>query len=82
MNALGITVAFLFFWTLIGIGLLLTVKGAIGLVPRETRISLVAGLPNDTGTTVAQELTSKVLLAVGMLLIYIGGSATFNVMFR
>lgn len=82
MNALGITMAFLVFWTMVGAGLALTIKGAIGLVPRETRISLIAGLQDDNGTSLAQELLSKIMLAIGLLLIYIGGSATYTVIFR
>ena len=82
MDALGITMAFLFFWSLVGVGLALTIRGAIGLVPKESRIGLVAGLDDDTGTTVAQELMSKIMLAAGMLMIYVGGSATYNALFQ
>ncbi len=82
MDGLGVLMAFLLFWLLMGVGLVASLIGARGLIPKDTRITLIANAPVDGGSAVIHELASKILLAVGMLLIYIGGSSAYNVMFR
>ncbi len=82
MDGLGLLMAFLFFWLLIGIGLVAMLIGARGLVPKNTRINLIANSASDGGAAVLQELASKIMLAGGMLLLYIGGTSVYNVIFR
>ncbi len=82
MNVMGIAMALLLFWAMLSVGIVLTLKGAIGLVPYEVRIDLIAGTRNQSRTTVLQETVNKVFLAVGLLLTYVGGSSVFNVLFQ
>ncbi|MBI4319159.1 MAG: hypothetical protein HY675_11770 [Chloroflexi bacterium] len=83
MNPIGIALAFVLFWAMIGLGLFLTFSGVVGLVRREDTVGIVVRSGTAQGTRqVAELIVNAVLLVVGLALAYAGAYATYTVIYR
>ncbi len=83
MNPLGLALAFVLFWAMIGLGLFLIFAGAVGIARREDTVGLLARSVAVQGSRQAVELVvNGVLLAVGVALAYGGAYATYMVIYR
>lgn len=82
MNAIGIALAFIFFWVVLAIGLFLVVYSVRRLTRHnELKRSAIVATNMATGTNVATYVMEAILLVVGLAMVYFGVSATYIVIY-
>ena len=81
MNPVGIAIAFVLFWALIGMGLFLTTTGIVGLAKKGTGIGYAARAEVATKQATGLMIYMIVLLA-GLAMTYAGAYATYAVIYR
>ena len=80
MNPIGIAIAFVMFWGVIGLGLFLTATGIVGLAKKGGIIGYAAQAENARLT--ASTAMYMIVLLAGLAMVYAGGYATYAVIYR
>ncbi len=83
MNPLGIAMAFVVLWAMIGLGVFLIATAAVRLTKKEAPMGAVATAMVAGETRVqAKTVVSVVLLLAGIVLTYVGGNGIYTVIYR
>ena len=83
MNPIGIAMAFLLFWAMIGLGLFLMANSVVKLSRGNASLGAVAQAATSGSTLIKMEtVVSLVLLVAGAALTWVGGVSVYNVIYR
>ncbi|MCL5266298.1 MAG: hypothetical protein M1343_14085 [Chloroflexi bacterium] len=80
MNPIGLVMAFVFFWLMVGAGAFLVIWALVLVSRRSLTLGIVGTEMNGPGSR--ELLVIAALLVIGAVLIYLGVSASFNVIFH
>ncbi len=80
MNPIGLVMAFVFFWLMVGAGAFLVIWALVLVSRRSLTLGIVGTEMNGPGSQ--ELLVIAALLVIGAVLIYLGVSASFNVIFH
>lgn len=83
MNPLGIAMAFVVLWAMVGLGVFLIATAAVRLTKRETPMGAVAtAVVTGESKLRTETIVSVVLLLAGIGLTYLGGNGIYTVIYR
>ncbi|TAK28888.1 MAG: hypothetical protein EPO21_21775 [Chloroflexota bacterium] len=80
MNPIGIAIAFVMFWGVIGLGLFLMATGVVGLAKKGGIIGYAAHA--ETARMTTSTVLYMVALLAGLAMTYVGAYATYAVIYR
>jgi len=80
VNPIGLVMAFVFFWLMVGAGAFLVIWALVLVSRRSLTLGIVGTEMNGPGSR--ELLVIAALLVIGAVLIYLGVSASFNVIFH
>ena len=79
MNPLGLGLAFVLFWVVIGLGLFITFSGLMGLGKGPAVSGITA---RHSATRLMRQFGHAILLAIGLGMVVAGGYAIYAVIYR
>ncbi|MDA8189029.1 MAG: hypothetical protein M0T85_12875 [Dehalococcoidales bacterium] len=83
MNPIGIAMAFLVLWMMIGLGIFLITTAAVRLTRGTARMGAVAQVAMAGQTKVMTEtIINVVMLVAGLGLAFVGGNGVYTVIYR
>lgn len=83
MNPIGLAMAFMLFWGMIGLGLFLMANSVVKLGRGNASLGLIAQtMTTGTGQMKMQTVVSLALLVVGVALTWVGANSVYNVIYR
>ncbi len=83
MNPLGLALAFVVLWAMIGLGIFLLVTAGVRLAKMEMPLGAVAqAVIAGQARARTETIISTVMLLAGVTLAYVGGNGIYTVIYR
>ncbi len=83
MNPIGIAMAFLLFWAMIGLGLFLVANSVIKLSRGTASLGLMAqAMTRGTAQVKVEAVVSMLMLVAGCALTWVGATSLYMVIYR
>lgn len=83
MNPLGIAMAFVVLWSIVGLGIFLLATAAVRLTKRDRAVGAVAqAVMVGEARARAETIVSVVMLVAGVVLTFVGGNGIYTVIYK